>query len=318
VGVLDRKEQLRSEQHGRKIDRDETAHEALGDLALERDAVAPGANRAPQPVPHVDAALEVRGQLDGLARSGQLRTRKLDPHVPLAPHVRSVPRKGDATTHPRDRIPCVAPATRERPASRGGAGRLVARLRGDRALRTPDVRDPTLARPADSVQQLSAGRRGGQVDRDQPVGETLGDPELELEVAEPVRAHRSAEEIAQLLASLEVRGHLDRLAKREELSARPFDADRCRRPHIHGIAGPAARRAGAWYGVQLATRSGAPNGRSTSGTSPWKFSRIARAIRSTTAVPFNVWTGSGPCSPRKRICRRRAWKSVVFEIDAVS
>ena len=45
-------------------------------------------------------------------------------------------------------------------------------------------------------------------------------------------------------------------------------------------------------------RSGAPYGRSTSGTSPWKFSRIASAIRSTTAVPFSVCTGSAPRSPR--------------------
>src|SRR6188472_438264 len=219
----------------------------------------------------------------------------------------SVPRWGDATT---PSFEGAHHAVRRRSGLCGSGSRRV--------LRPVNVRDPALARPADSVQQLSAGRRGCQVDRNEAVGETLGDPGLELEVTEPVRSHRRAEEIPQLLASLEVRGHLDRLAKREELSARPLDADRCRRPHIHGIAAPALRRSGAWYGVQLATRSGAPSGRSTSGTSPWKFSRIARAIRSTTAVPFSVWTGSGPCSPRKRICRRRAWKSVVFEIDAVS
>jgi hypothetical protein len=46
------------------------------------------------------------------------------------------------------------------------------------------------------VQQLSAGRRGGQVDRDKAVGETLGDSELELEVAEPMRAYGRAEEVA--------------------------------------------------------------------------------------------------------------------------
>ena len=38
-------------------------------------------------------------------------------------------------------------------------------------------------------------------------------------------------------------------------------------------------------------------------------------MRSTTAVPFRRWTGSGPCSPRKRIWSRLAWKSVVFEIE---
>ena len=46
------------------------------------------------------------------------------------------------------------------------------------------------------------------------------------------------------------------------------------------------------------TRSGAPYGASTSGTSPPRFSRIASAIRSTTAVPFSVCTGSTPRSPR--------------------
>jgi hypothetical protein len=46
------------------------------------------------------------------------------------------------------------------------------------------------------------------------------------------------------------------------------------------------------------TSAGAPKSRSTSGTPPWKFSRIASAMRSTTAVPFRVWTISGPCSPR--------------------
>ncbi len=45
-------------------------------------------------------------------------------------------------------------------------------------------------------------------------------------------------------------------------------------------------------------RSGAPNGFSASGTSPWKFSRIASAQRSVTAVPFSVCTCSMPCSPR--------------------
>jgi hypothetical protein len=38
--------------------------------------------------------------------------------------------------------------------------------------------------------------------------------------------------------------------------------------------------------------SGAPNCFSTSGTSPWKFSRIASAQRSVTAVPFSVCTCS--------------------------
>ena len=37
-----------------------------------------------------------------------------------------------------------------------------------------------------------------------------------------------------------------------------------------------------------ATRSGAPYARSTSGTSPWKFSRIASRARSVTTVPLSV------------------------------
>ena len=68
----------------------------------------------------------------------------------------------------------------------------------------------------------------------------------------------------------------------------------------------------------LRDRAGAPNGRRTSGTSPWKFSRIASSARSVTAVPFSVCTKSVPCSPRKRIRSRRAWKSVVFEADVTS
>ena len=55
------------------------------------------------------------------------------------------------------------------------------------------------------------------------------------------------------------------------------------------------------------TRPGAPNCCSTSGTSPWKFSRIASAQRSVTAVPFSVWTNSVPPLARYRIPRRRAW-----------
>ena len=46
------------------------------------------------------------------------------------------------------------------------------------------------------------------------------------------------------------------------------------------------------------TRSGAPYSRSASGTSPWKFSRIASSARSVTIVPFSVCTGCGPPSPR--------------------
>ena len=82
---------------------------------------------------------------------------------------------------------------------------------------------------------------------------------------------------------------------------------------------PAARAGGVRGGLGLAeTRSGAPYGRSTSGTSPWKFSRIASAIRSTTAVPFRVCTGSARARRDSGSPSRRAWKSVVFEIEAVS
>ncbi len=66
------------------------------------------------------------------------------------------------------------------------------------------------------------------------------------------------------------------------------------------------------------TRSGAPNSSSASGTSPWKFSRIASSARSVTIVPFSVCSGSIPLSPRARIPSRRDWKSVVFEHDVIS
>ena len=69
---------------------------------------------------------------------------------------------------------------------------------------------------------------------------------------------------------------------------------------------------------QFAIRPGAPYGSSTSGTSPWRFSRIASRARSVTTVPFSVCGVSSPVSPRKRIPSRRAWKSVVFEHDVTS
>ena len=61
-----------------------------------------------------------------------------------------------------------------------------------------------------------------------------------------------------------------------------------------------------------AIRRGAPYSKSGSGTAKevslsWKFSMIARSQRAVTAVPFSVWTGSGPRSARKRTSRRRAW-----------
>ena len=45
---------------------------------------------------------------------------------------------------------------------------------------------------------------------------------------------------------------------------------------------------------------------------------IARSDRAVTAVPFSVCTGSSPFSRRKRTPRRRAWKSVVFDVDVIS
>ncbi len=57
----------------------------------------------------------------------------------------------------------------------------------------------------------------------------------------------------------------------------------------------------------LVTRAGAPKRCSTSGTSPPKFSRIASAQRSVTAVPFNVCGVTSCFSPtRKRMPERRA------------
>jgi hypothetical protein len=53
--------------------------------------------------------------------------------------------------------------------------------------------------------------------------------------------------------------------------------------------------------------SGAPYCLSTSGTSPLKFSRIARTQRSVTAVPFRVWRNSLPPFVRYRTPSRRAW-----------
>ena len=41
--------------------------------------------------------------------------------------------------------------------------------------------------------------------------------------------------------------------------------------------------------------------------------------RQVTAVPLSVWAISGlPPSARTRMSRRRAWKSVVFDVDVTS
>ena len=71
--------------------------------------------------------------------------------------------------------------------------------------------------------------------------------------------------------------------------------------------GLAEKRDGARSVGHDSTRGGAPYGASASGTSPWKFSRSASTMRSTTVVPLSVWTGSGPCSRLTRVLSRRAW-----------
>ena len=63
---------------------------------------------------------------------------------------------------------------------------------------------------------------------------------------------------------------------------------------------------------------GAPYPASTSGTPPWKFSRIASSALSVTIVPLSVWGVPSPDSPRLRMPSLRAWKSVVFEHDVTS
>ena len=51
-------------------------------------------------------------------------------------------------------------------------------------------------------------------------------------------------------------------------------------------------------GYETRTSAGAPYRVSTSGTPPWKFSRIARSARSVTIVPFSVCGFSRPLSER--------------------
>ena len=70
VGVLDARRPASSGEDGRKIDRDEPAHEPLCDLALERDAVAPRSYRGAQRVAYLTAALEMGCQIDCLPHDG--------------------------------------------------------------------------------------------------------------------------------------------------------------------------------------------------------------------------------------------------------
>ena len=92
--------------------------------------------------------------------------------------------------------------------------------------------DPALAGSANSVEKLAACRCRREVDGDEAVREALGELAIEFEGAEAMRAHSNPEEVAHLLATLEVRGHFDGFSEREKLSTRPLDADRCRRPHV--------------------------------------------------------------------------------------
>src|SRR5438445_1830077 len=79
-----------------------------------------------------------------------------------------------------------------------------------------------------------------------------------------------------------------RLPKQTRHEQPPFEEQRRKTTTLPGRE-PRSDQLSAY---QRRTRSGAPNGRSTSGTSPWKFSRIASTARSVTAVPFSVCTGS--------------------------
>src|SRR5689334_8143333 len=75
---------------------------------------------------------------------------------------------------------------------------------------------------------------------------------------------------------------------------------------------------------RASTRAGAPHACSTSGmttepSSCWPFSRIAIRCRQVTAVPLSVCTWRGaPPGPRWRMSSRRAWKSVVLEVEVTS
>ena len=85
------------------------------------------------------------------------------------------------------------------------------------------------------------------------------------------------------------------------------DRPRLARRGLHGGSDSVegSTRAGARHRL---TRAGAPKRCRTSGTSPPKFSRIASAQRSVTAVPFSVCGVTSCFSPsRKRMPERRAW-----------
>src|SRR4051794_15412079 len=76
------------------------------------------------------------------------------------------------------------------------------------------------------------------------------------------------------------------------------------------------RRLALHHASPTRSRAGAPHCWSTSGTSsPW-FSSSAIMCRQVTAVPLSVCTCRGP--GRWRMSSRRAWKSVVFEVEVTS
>ena len=130
-----------------------------------------------------------------------------------------------------------------------GDGRLRARrLSGEPATR---------AAP-NGAEELRARGGGREVDGHETVRETLGDIPLELDVTDPVRADGDAERVAGLLAAVEVGGHLDRLSESKELRSRPLDTYYPLRPHTRVIGVPGGRATAGRYGIQLATRSGAP------------------------------------------------------------
>ena len=86
----------------------------------------------------------------------------------------------------------------------GGEGELAAGGRSaGGSLRLPALRDfdPPPAVAADRSEELGAGRCGGEVDRDEPVREALGQPLLELECLHAGGAHGDAKDVARVLAA---------------------------------------------------------------------------------------------------------------------
>ena len=126
------------------------------------------------------------------------------------------------------------------------------------------------------------------------------------------RRTKGAHDLTRVQAPFEVGRHLQRLTDRRQFSPRPADAHfpLCRMCLTQGRTGDANHP---FEGNSAADSARPSVPLRTSGTSPWRFSRIASAMRSTTAAVQHVQRlgaalasgpGSRAAAPGSRWCSR--------------